>query len=49
MSVCVCVPVDGGGGLVAWVVGHPDVTLMELHSDGLVVSVVEQDAVVLCR
>lgn len=46
--VCVCLPVDGGGRLVPRVIGDPDMTLMELNSDWLVVSVVKQDAIVLC-
>lgn len=50
VCACVCarVPVNSGGGLVAGVVRHPDVTLMKLHGDRLVVTVIEQDAVVLC-
>lgn len=48
VRVCARVPVNNGGGLVAGVVCHPDVTLMKLHSDRLIVAVIEQDAVVLC-
>lgn len=46
----VCVPVDSSRCLVPRIVGDPDVTLMKLHSDWLVVSVVEEDSVVFsCR
>lgn len=49
-SMCVCVPVDSSSCLVPRIVGDPDVTLMKLHSDWLVVSVVEEDSVVFsCR
>lgn len=41
-------PVDGSGRLVPRVIGDPDMTLMELYGDWLVVSVIEQDAIVLC-
>lgn len=42
-------PVDGVAGLAAGVVADLDVTLVELHSDVIVVSVVQQDAVVFSR
>lgn len=45
-SVCY-VPVNCCGGLVAGVIGHPDVTLVELNSDRLIVVVVEQNTIVL--
>lgn len=46
--VCVCLPVDSSGRLVPWVICDPDMTLMELHSDWLIVPVIEQDTIFLC-
>lgn len=41
-------PVDSGGWLVPWIIRNPDVTLMELHGDRLVVAIIEQNTVFLC-
>lgn len=39
-------PIDGVSGLAARIVADFDVTLVELHRDVIVVSVVQEDAVV---
>lgn len=44
--LCCVPPVDGVSGLAARIVADFDVTLVELHRDVIVVSVVQEDAVV---
>ena len=48
VCVCLCRPVDSSSWLVPRVVGDPDVTLVDLHGDRLIL-VVEQDAILLRR
>lgn len=42
------VPVDGMSWLAARVIADLHVTLIELHCDMIVVSIIKKDAVVLC-
>lgn len=42
-------PVDGRAGVAAWVVADTHMTLVQLHCDVVIVPIVQQDPVVLCR
>lgn len=42
-------PIDGVSGLAAGIVADFDVTLVELHRDVIVVSVVQEDAIIFSR
>lgn len=39
-------PIDGVSGLAAWIIADFDMTLVELHRNVIVVSVVQEDAVI---
>lgn len=47
-SVSSDIPVNGMAGLTARVVADLDVTLEEFHSNVVVVSIIQEDAIVLC-
>lgn len=40
-------PVDGVSWLAAWVIADLDVTLVELHCNMIIVSIVQQDTIIL--
>lgn len=42
-------PVDGRAGVAAWVIADTHVALVQLYCDVVIVPVVQQDAIVLCR
>lgn len=42
-------PVDGRAGVTARIVADTHVALVQLHGDVVIVSVVQQDPIVLCR
>lgn len=42
-------PVDGRAGIAAWVIADTHVALVQLYCDVVIVPVVQQDPIVLCR
>lgn len=42
-------PIDGRAGVAAWVVADAHMALVQLHCDVVIVPVVQQDPIVLCR
>lgn len=42
------IPVNGMAGLTAWVVADLDMTLEEFHSNVVIVSIIQEDTIVLC-